>query len=246
MRWARELRRVDLITAREDLTVEYLAGLGVAENVIRVADPAFVLPRRTYGHFPEAFRNSVLIGIGMSDLVAKGGCGPSMYLDAFADLAKSLLERDKVKLLLVPHVIEKSSGHNDLLACRELWDKIGRDPRAHIIDENCDACMMKDAISRCDCFVGARTHSTIAALSTCVPTLSIAYSRKAYGLNLDIFGHTRYVLPADSISRKTLAEAFLLLEHEKDAIAATLARENARLRELADSAGMYLAKILGR
>jgi polysaccharide pyruvyl transferase WcaK-like protein len=155
------------------------------------------------------------------------------------------MERDSVKLLLVPHVIEKSSGHNDLLACRELWEKLGRDPRIHIIDETCDACVMKDAISRCDFFVGARTHSTIAALSSNVPTLSIAYSRKAYGLNLDIFGHTRYVLPAESVSRKTLGDAFLQMEREKGDIVTTLERENVRLREQADAAGKRLAEILG-
>jgi polysaccharide pyruvyl transferase WcaK-like protein len=57
-RWAKELKKVDLITAREDLTVEYLAGLGVVDNVVRVADPAFLLPRRTYDRFPETFRRS--------------------------------------------------------------------------------------------------------------------------------------------------------------------------------------------
>ena len=246
MRWAKELKKVDLITAREDLTVEYLAGLGVVDNVVRIADPAFLLSKRTYNKLPEIFRDSVLVGIGMSDLVSRGGGGPRMYLDAFADLSKMLLDRDSVKLLLVPHVIEKSSGHNDLLACHELWEKLGRDPRVHIIDESCDACEMKDAISRCDFFVGARTHSTIAALSTNVPTLSVAYSRKAYGLNLDIFGHTRYVLPAETISKKTLKDTFLQMEREKIEIVATLKRENVRLRTQADSAGKYLAEILGR
>ena len=43
-------------------------------------------------------------------------------------------------------------------------------------------------------FAGARTHSTIAALSTGVPTLSFAYSIKARGINRDIFGNTDYCL----------------------------------------------------
>lgn len=41
-------------------------------------------------------------------------------------------------------------------------------------------------------FAGARTHSTIAALSSGVPTLSFAYSIKATGINRDLFGHTDY------------------------------------------------------
>ena len=37
-------------------------------------------------------------------------------------------------------------------------------------------------------FIGARTHATIAAYSTCVPTLVIGYSVKSRGIAKDIFG----------------------------------------------------------
>ena len=37
-------------------------------------------------------------------------------------------------------------------------------------------------------FIGCRTHSTIAAYSTCVPTLVVGYSIKAKGIAKDIFG----------------------------------------------------------
>lgn len=38
------LRRVDLITVREQITQDYLEGLGVRDNIRRAADPAFLLP----------------------------------------------------------------------------------------------------------------------------------------------------------------------------------------------------------
>ncbi len=47
---------------------------------------------------------------------------------------------------------------------------------------------LKGYISRCRAFVGARTHSTIAAYSTGVPTLAIGYSVKARGIAKDLFG----------------------------------------------------------
>ena len=49
-------------------------------------------------------------------------------------------------------------------------------------------------------FTGARTHATIAALSSCIPTLSFAYSIKAKGINRDIFGHEGYCLGPDQIT----------------------------------------------
>ena len=64
-----------------------------------------------------------------------------------------------------------------------------------ILDEH--NCMeMKGFIARCRFFVGARTHATIAAYSSCVPTLVVGYSVKAGGLQRDLLGQKRimYVL----------------------------------------------------
>jgi polysaccharide pyruvyl transferase WcaK-like protein len=54
---------------------------------------------------------------------------------------------------------------------------------------NIGARQVKWVISKCRYFIGARTHATVAAFSTGVPTISIAYSKKARGINRDIFGH---------------------------------------------------------
>lgn len=52
-------------------------------------------------------------------------------------------------------------------------------------------------------FIGARTHATIAAYSSCVPTLVIGYSIKAKGIAKDIFGtYENYVLPVQSLKNK--------------------------------------------
>lgn len=41
---------------------------------------------------------------------------------------------------------------------------------------------IKYLIGRCDFFIGARMHACIAALSQCIPTVSIAYSDKFIGV----------------------------------------------------------------
>ena len=49
-------------------------------------------------------------------------------------------------------------------------------------------------------FIGARTHATIAAYSTCVPTLILGYSVKSKGIARDIFGtEEHYVLPVQEM-----------------------------------------------
>ena len=69
-----------------------------------------------------------------------------------------------------------------------------------INDKNCME--IKGIISKCRFFIGARTHSTIAAYSTCVPTLAVGYSIKARGIARDIFGtEDNYVVPVQKFVR---------------------------------------------
>ena len=78
---------------------------------------------------------------------------------------------------------------------------------------------LKGFISRCRIFVGARTHATIAAYSTCVPTLVVGYSVKARGIAKDIFGeYEHYTISAQSLKeKKDLTESFKwILEREEE------------------------------
>ena len=62
---------------------------------------------------------------------------------------------------------------------------------------------LKGYISRCRFFIGARTHSTIAAYSSCVPTLVVGYSIKANGLAKDIFGTIdNFVCPVQTLDNE--------------------------------------------
>ncbi len=86
-----------------------------------------------------------------------------------------------------------------------------------------NASQIKCVISKLRFFIGARTHATIAALSSSIPTVSIAYSVKAKGINKDLFGNEAAVLPTPEVSKKTLQTAFEWLLREevdlKDALA---------------------------
>ena len=55
-----------------------------------------------------------------------------------------------------------------------------------------------------------RTHATIAAYSSCVPTLVVGYSIKARGIAKDLFGTDEgYVLPVQALAQKEdLVNAF--------------------------------------
>jgi polysaccharide pyruvyl transferase WcaK-like protein len=71
-----------------------------------------------------------------------------------------------------------------------------------------------------DFFIGARTHATIAAYSTCVPTLVLGYSIKSQGIAKDIFGEIdKYVIKVNEIDNgEKLINAFNALYNDKDKI----------------------------
>jgi len=92
---------------------------------------------------------------------------------------------------------------------------------------------------------GHRTHSTIAGLSSGVPTLSFAYSIKAQGINRDIFGHTRYCLEPRDLDARGVAGRVTSMLDESAAIRNDLAERTPGVQRAVLSAGMGLKHLLG-
>jgi colanic acid/amylovoran biosynthesis protein len=239
--WANLLKQVDLITVREKKTQQYLQSLGVQDNLKLVADPAFLLEKYSEGT-PTLPQNKIIIGLGMSAIVAEYGSDHNFYLDAFAQFVQTLSEEDKYHFILIPHVV--SPTNNDLTVCEALMQKLQPIENIQIISPDLNTCQMKYVISQCQYFIGARTHSTIAGLSTCVPTLSIGYSAKAIGINQDIFGNTDYVLPIKDISFENLIAKFNLMLEKNQEIIDTLKKRIPEIQKKSNLSGVYLQQAL--
>lgn len=109
----------------------------------------------------------------------------------------------------------------DLSTLRKLYENYVENDRVYLVEnEKLNAKQLKHIISKCKLYVGARTHSTIAAYSTNVPTLVLGYSVKSKGISKDIFGtYDNYVLPvADLNSDQYLVDGFKWLDENQDNI----------------------------
>ena len=99
-----------------------------------------------------------------------------------------------------------------------LYEKYKRTKRIILLeDQNCEK--LKGVISKCRFFIGARTHSTIAAYSSFVPTLVVGYSVKAKGIAKDLFGtYENYVIPVQSFEdeNRLLNSIKWLMDNEKE------------------------------
>jgi len=207
---AKDLAQYDLITARE--TISYEALKAVNPNTVLVADPAFTLERKDLP-LPEGWIEGKMIGINASPLILQSG-NSALVTEAYKALIQRILDTTDLSIVLVPHVTLPTS--DDRMALAPLFEKFRHTRRVILLnDHNCME--LKGYIARCRMFIGARTHATIAAYSSCVPTLVLGYSVKSRGIARDLFGtEENYVLPVqDLASADDLARGFdWLLEHE--------------------------------
>ena len=192
---AKDIASYDLITARESISYEALKT--VNPNTVLVADPAFTLERVDLP-LPDGWVEGNMIGINASPLILQSGKDGQMVLDAYKELIKRILETTDCSVALIPHVVWESN--DDRVPLKVLHDEFAGTGRVILIeDHNCME--LKGYIARCRMFIGARTHATIAAYSSCVPTLVLGYSVKSRGIARDLFGtEENYVIPVQNLS----------------------------------------------
>ena len=179
---AKDIARYDLITARESISYEALKA--VNPNTVLVADPAFALDSVELP-LPESWQPENTIGINVSPLVMQCEKSDGIAYEAYRSLIAHILITTDMTVALIPHVVVETN--DDRIPLRNLYEEFSSTGRVLLIeDHNC--CELKGYISRCRMFIGARTHATIAAYSTCVPTLVLGYSVKSKGIARDIFG----------------------------------------------------------
>lgn len=244
-KWTQELKKVDLITVREPVSLKYLEQLGVADNVKLVADPAFLLkPDSNVSDHPSILNGDRIVGLGLSGIFYKYNSELLKFIESFTFFSRSMLSDKSTKLLLVPHVFGEDVTHNDYHVCDLLAKRLKDTDRVRILGPENNTSQIKHFISQCDYFIGARTHSTIASLSSYIPTLSIAYSNKAFGINKLIFDHIDYVLPISEVDEVTLTKKFDLLFSNRLEIISQLKKRLPAIKTMADNGGKYLSYLL--
>ena len=217
----KDLRLYDLIVARESIT--YNAIREITERVMLAPDPAFYMESETCEVDQRLLQGNV-IGINASPHIIKCEETAGMAYENYRRLIKHILENTDAIIALIPHVVWNSNDDRKVL--RQLYDDFGQNDRIVLVEDH-NATQLKYIISLCDFFVGARTHATIAAYSTCVPTLVVGYSVKARGIARDLFGdETGYVLPVQAINTpEELVSAFSKLYERRSEIAAWLKKK---------------------
>lgn len=221
----KSLENFDAIFTREPITFKLLNSKLENENIFMDFDTAFSMICEKI-KLINGFDKTNTVGINISPLVARQNKKITEVIDGFI---LYLLKNTEFKILLVPHVIE--DGNNDFEYMFPFFKKYKESDRIAILPDNLNAKQYKYFIANTRFFIGARTHATIAAYSSGVPTLTLGYSVKSRGISQYIFGIEKYVVDATKIAdANCLIEAFNKLISEEDSIKTELEKLDERIK----------------
>lgn len=168
------------VVSRDSISSKYVADeFGL--DPIQTIDVAFMLPYKS----GDKSEKTTVIGFNPSGLLWNG-----MNIDEFdyklfcEKLIEKLLSFENTEVVLVAHVRDSDLSilDNDLIPCKELAQKY----KISLSPEFRTPMEAKEYISKMDLFIGSRMHATIASISSGVPTIPIAYSRKFKGVFSDL------------------------------------------------------------
>lgn len=184
-RAVRIINKAYQVYSRDLVSKKYVQDLQSAIDIYEATDLAFVLP---YDSEKYSINNDMInVGINVSGLLWKGGFSGKnqfgMKFDYKEFIEKCILYfagNQDVRAHIIPHVIDKNNDSYDddykVSTC------IGEEHNVIVAPAFNNPIEAKSYISKMDFFIGSRMHSTIAAVSSGVPTLPVSYSRKFEGL----------------------------------------------------------------
>lgn len=232
-----DLKLFDLILARESLTYEILTKHGLT-NVKLCADGAFTMEKEELP-LPDGWQVGTTLGFNFSPLVWKKNKDSRK---AAFELIQHILDTTTLTIAFTPHVIEE--GNDDYACLQDFYNEFKSTGRVLLLPNHLNAIQYKGYIARMRFFIGARTHATIAAYSTLIPTMVLGYSVKSKGIAKDVFGEEKLVLNLKDISDSSkLISKFQEMVQEEEAIIETLANNIPRIKEMSKKAALYLSKM---
>ncbi len=212
-----DLNKFDVIMVRESISYNTLKSVGIKVDIKLIPDPAFTLKRQAPKDNEKV--PSGWVGLNISPMVIGKEHHAGAIRNNVVNLIDYLTEKCNEHILLIPHVCNRKTGEGDYSVMKEFLQYVKHPEMCQLIGYQYNAMELKYIISKCRLFIGARTHATIAAYSTMVPTLTIGYSVKAKGIATDLFGtDEHYVLSTQNLdSDMQMVEAFSWInEHEEE------------------------------
>ena len=241
------LNNVNLITARGKLTKKYLENISIKAPIFLVADCAFILKSASHKRVKEILYHEgikkedyPLIGISVSVILDRKN---NNYVNIMSQTIDYLIQKINVQIILISHSFLDTK--DDRCVANKIYETTVNKSKIILIKNEYLTEELKGIIGLCDIFIGARMHTSIAALSICIPTIVIAWSPKYYEIMASL-GQEKYICNINTLKFQELTSKIEELWHNRSKIRTELTSKMRIQRKLALFGGKLVEEKLRR
>lgn len=238
------LKRANLVTLRERDSLKNYSG----RNVEVTAETVFIEPVRymeiDIKHYIPNYAEEPIVGVTIHHIYYKHYFSKEKYVRLMVDLFDEILSAYPCRILLIPMEDHYKTG-GDRPIIREMISMVGKEyaNRISMVTEDLSSTETANVISRCDVFVGTKTHSIVYGLKTATPTLSISYQEKSTAF-MRMFGMGENAIPLGDLNLPDFMKIFDRVYNNREAIKACLSRMYPTVRKRAEYNNVLLIELL--
>lgn len=248
------LNRLSFILVRGEITKEHIEKLGIHRPVYVQPDTAFALDPAPIEKvnkimLQEKLDKKPLIGIVASRQVDQRISAGDMksqnsYTTLIAQIADYLVGKLNAHIVFIPNdIAQQKGGYDDIYVAKKVYEMIKNKNEIRLITTEYQANELKGIIGECDLVITSRYHSTVAALSMCVPCLVIGWGFK-YDQVMGIMGQTEFVCNFESMTLAEVQAKVDKLWHEREKVKAELASRMPDIEKSVLSGGELVKDLL--
>lgn len=240
----RVLERADLVTLRESDSLRNYSG----KNVKVTAETVFMEPvpqiETNIAKYIPQYAEEPVVGITVHHIYYKHYFSKEYYVKLMGDIFDAILDGYDCHILIIPMEDNYKAG-GDRPIIKEMIQKVDarfRD-RISMVTDDLSSTETANVISRCDLFVGTKTHSIVYGLKTATPTLSISYQEKSTEF-MKMFGMEENAIPMSKLNQTDFMHIFDRIYRCRKEIRQILSEAYPQVKEKAESNNVLLNKLM--
>lgn len=252
------LKYMDLITLREDVSLNNCKKLGINMNVVHLTADLAYLMVPTIGRRIEEIMQIEKISqdfpiIGITVTYHKAVTAfPSyskndsyiMHNELFAEIIDEIIPLFDAQIVFIPHSIGFGRELDDRIIYKDIYKICHHKNKIKIIETEYNAEELKGLIGKFDLFIGERLHSTINAISMNIPTIIVSNFNDQRLNIIKLFGQEQSILFLNNLEREVFLNKIIEIYNNRDVIKKQLIlqMENAHKRSMLN--GILLKNVI--
>lgn len=248
------LKRCKLVAVRENISKEFLKGLGVDAQYY--PDFGFYLrpSQKDYStylieHGVDMGKRKVVITLRPNRFTGMENAHQLYlnYLNGVCKLVQYLVNED-YHVTFFAHTLGPSSHEDDRIAIKDVIERLSVETlskTSYIEDFNLTCEEVEKIYSYYDYMVGTRFHSVIFSLNVGTPAVAIAYGgNKGKGI-MNVLNNDKFSIDMDKILGENLLEKFILLKSHREDYLRNLSAKRKLIDEMRDECVKFIKSCEG-